>query len=76
MIQVITATFEDGVLKPNEPLDLLPHCRVRLSVEPLETVEEQACRQQAWETIETLWRVSTIDSQGERLTRQQLHDRG
>jgi predicted DNA-binding antitoxin AbrB/MazE fold protein len=24
MIQVITATFEDGVLKPNEPLHLPP----------------------------------------------------
>ncbi len=36
MIQVVSATFEDGVLKPDEPLQLLPHARVRLAVELLQ----------------------------------------
>jgi predicted DNA-binding antitoxin AbrB/MazE fold protein len=75
MIQVISATFEDGVLKPNEPLKLPPHTRVRLAVEPLEADEEVARRQRAWETVELLWQRSTIDSQGERLSRAQLHER-
>ena len=69
MIQVITATFEDGVLKPNEPLKLPPHSRVRLAVEPLEEDTEQARQQSAWETVEQLWQRSAIDSQGERLSR-------
>ena len=75
MIQVITATFEDGILKPNEPLALPQHSRVRLAVELLENDGEQAQRQKAWETLEQLWRQSTIDSQGERLSREQLHER-
>ncbi|HKI36966.1 MAG TPA: antitoxin family protein [Gemmataceae bacterium] len=75
MIQVITATFEDGVLKPNEPLKLPPHSQVRLAVEPLDEDDERVRRQHAWETVELLWRRSTIDSQGERLSRAQLHER-
>ncbi len=75
MTQFFTATFEDGVLKPHEPLSLLPHCRVRVAVEPLEDEETQLRRRQAWETIERLWRESTLDSGGERLTREQLHQR-
>ncbi len=34
-MQTITATFEDGVLKPKEPLDLPAHTEVRLTVEVL-----------------------------------------
>jgi predicted DNA-binding antitoxin AbrB/MazE fold protein len=75
MTQVITATFEDGVLKPNERLNLQPHSRVRVAVELLEDETEVALRQRAWETIERLWRECAIDSQGERLTREQLHER-
>jgi hypothetical protein len=32
-------------------------------------------RKEIWEGIEKLWRQSSIDSQGDRLTRDQLHDR-
>lgn len=75
MIQVIGATFEDGVFKPDENLSLLPHTRVRLLVEPLEDESNQIRGQTAWETLQRLWQESTIDSQGERLTREQLHER-
>ena len=75
MIQVVTATFEDGVLKPTEPLDLLPHSRVRVAVEPLEDSAELQRRQQAWQALEHLWQHMAIDSQGQRLTRDQLHER-
>jgi predicted DNA-binding antitoxin AbrB/MazE fold protein len=34
MSRVIHATFEDGVLKPDAPLDLAPRTRVRLTLEP------------------------------------------
>ncbi len=35
MTITVEATFEDGVLKPAEPLPLKPHDRVRLTVEAL-----------------------------------------
>jgi len=34
-MQTITATFEDGVLKPVEPLNLPAHAKVRLTIELL-----------------------------------------
>lgn len=34
-MQTITATFEDGVLKPAQPLDLPAQTRVRLTIEIL-----------------------------------------
>jgi predicted DNA-binding antitoxin AbrB/MazE fold protein len=34
-MQTITATFEDGVLKPTEPLNLPAHSEVRVTIELL-----------------------------------------
>ncbi len=34
-MKTITATFEDGVLKPIQPLDLPAHTQVRLTIEVL-----------------------------------------
>jgi predicted DNA-binding antitoxin AbrB/MazE fold protein len=34
-MQTITATFEDGVLKPMEPLNLPAHSQVRVTIELL-----------------------------------------
>ena len=34
-MQTITATFEDGVLKPTKPLDLPAHAQVRVTIELL-----------------------------------------
>jgi predicted DNA-binding antitoxin AbrB/MazE fold protein len=35
MSQVITATYTDGILKPDRPLNLSPGTRVRLTLESL-----------------------------------------
>jgi predicted DNA-binding antitoxin AbrB/MazE fold protein len=35
LVQTITATFEDGMLKPTQPLDLPAHAEVRLTIELL-----------------------------------------
>jgi predicted DNA-binding antitoxin AbrB/MazE fold protein len=75
MGQIVDATFENGVFKPDDRLDLPAHTRVRLIVEPLPADTEAARRQQAWEAVERLWQQSIIDSQGERLSRAQLHER-
>jgi predicted DNA-binding antitoxin AbrB/MazE fold protein len=34
-MQTITATFEDGVLKPTQPLNLPAHAEVRITIELL-----------------------------------------
>jgi predicted DNA-binding antitoxin AbrB/MazE fold protein len=34
-MHTITATYEDGVLKPNEPLNLPPRAEVRVTIELL-----------------------------------------
>ena len=72
MVQVTAATFENGVLVPDQPLNLSPHARVQLTVNPL---DDEACRQKAWEDLQRLWQTSTFDSKGDRLTREQLHER-
>ena len=74
MIEVITATFEDGVLKPDGPLNLPAHSRVRLVVQPLDEGTEER-RRQAWEALERLWQQSALDSGGARLSRDELHER-
>jgi predicted DNA-binding antitoxin AbrB/MazE fold protein len=74
MIQVVEATFEDGVFRPDRPLEMLSPTRVRLVVEPLDSVQ-QTISQHAWETARRLWQQAAISSQGHHLTREQLHDR-
>jgi predicted DNA-binding antitoxin AbrB/MazE fold protein len=39
-MQTITATFEDGVLKPTQPLNLPDHAHVRVTVELVERSDE------------------------------------
>ena len=74
MSQVIMATFEDGILKPDQKLDLPPRARVRLTIETLgDAATSDSDRD--WEELEKLWEESSIDSGGFRMTRDQLHER-
>jgi predicted DNA-binding antitoxin AbrB/MazE fold protein len=73
MQNVITATYQDGLLKPDQPLDLPARARVRLIVEVVED-PAPAC-DQAWQEFEDLCDESPLDSGGVRLTRDQLHER-
>ena len=73
MTQVISATFANGVFKPDERPDLPEQSKVRLVVE---TVEASAGRSdKAWADLQQIWRTSKFNSQGDRLTRDQLHER-
>jgi predicted DNA-binding antitoxin AbrB/MazE fold protein len=72
MDQSFLATFEDGVLKPHQPLGLLPHSQVRVTVE---LVDDSARTLDAWNDVEQLWKASKLNSAGDRLTREQLHER-
>ncbi|MBM3239413.1 DUF104 domain-containing protein [Candidatus Poribacteria bacterium] len=55
MSQIIDAIYEDGVLKPLEPLTLQEHIRVRIQISPIlarsEGIEEEYLRQQAEEIL-------------------------
>jgi predicted DNA-binding antitoxin AbrB/MazE fold protein len=74
MSQVVTATFENGVLKPAEPLALPENARVRLTID-LVIEEPKLTPAERLAALEELWRTSTLHSDGERLTRDQLHER-
>jgi predicted DNA-binding antitoxin AbrB/MazE fold protein len=73
MSQVITAIFENGLLKPDERLDWPAGTRVRLIVEAVASSPED--KEQAWQELEKLWDEAGVDSGGVRLTRDQLHER-
>ena len=70
-MQTIFATFEDGVLKPAQPLDLPDHAQVRLTIEPLvngQTVEERLA------AFDELMEIAKPHP-GPHLTRDELHER-
>lgn len=69
MSQTITATFENGVLKPDAKLALTAGARVRLTIEPLTDDE-------LWAELEQLMDETNVGSSGVRMTRDQLHERG
>ncbi len=73
MSQLITATFEDGVLKPRENLDLAAGTKVHLLVIPCST--GHSAEQDPLSELDRLCDDDPIDSGGARLTRDQLHER-
>lgn len=76
MAQVFSATFKDGVFKPDRQPMLADSARVRLVVEPIDGNGVDGARRDAsWAALQQLWNTSTLDSNGDRLTRDQLHER-
>ncbi len=73
MSQVITATVQDGVLKPDQDMGLSSGTKVRLTVELCQEVDRQPTL--ANDELDLLCDEFPIDSQGKRLTRDQLHER-
>ena len=74
MVQVLAATFKDGVFKPDERPALSDSARVRLVVETIDG-DESARRDESWAALRRLWQTSTFNSNGERLNRDELHER-
>jgi hypothetical protein len=74
MVQVLAATFKDGVFRPDQPPTLSDSVRVRLVVEPIDG-NESAQSGGSWAALEHLWSVSRLNSGGDRLNRDQLHER-
>lgn len=74
MVQVLAATFKDGVFKPDLQPALSESARVRLVVEPIDA-DESASADESWAALQNLWNSSKLNSGGDRLTRDQLHER-
>ena len=73
MTQIVTATFDQGVLRPDAPIQLAAGARVRLIVEPINS--QSVNPGEALDELDRLCEEVPIDSGGEKLTRDQLHER-
>lgn len=70
----VTATFVNGMLKPDQPLLLADQARVRLTIEPIEGWSQEGATA-AWESLKARLRERPIHGGGKRFTRDQLHER-
>ena len=75
MSQIIHATFQDGVLKPDVPLTLPSMTRVRLIVEPLTAEGDEPEEDTAMSELERIWVAIDVDSGRPPPSRDELHDR-
>ena len=77
MNQIIHATFEDGVLKPDVPLEFPMPARVRLIVESVTNSESRTTPEQSsvWDELDRVWDEVEIDSGAPLPSRDQLYDR-
>ncbi|MGA2032048.1 MAG: antitoxin family protein [Thermoguttaceae bacterium] len=73
MSQIILATVENGFLKPDREIGLAPGTKVRLTIEPYSDAVIQTA--QSCAALDELCEQLPVDSHGDRLTRDQLHDR-
>ena len=65
MSQIVTATYENGVLKPAEPLALPANAKVRLTVD-LVVEEQKLTPAERLAALEELWRTSSIEARQNR----------
>jgi predicted DNA-binding antitoxin AbrB/MazE fold protein len=72
MNQLINAVYENGVLKPEKPLNLPEGTRVQVYVESPPPATDMDC---AWEEWDRLCDEIRLDANVPRLTRDQLHER-
>jgi len=73
MSQVIFATVENGVLKPDREIGLSSGTKVRLTLELCQDALAQAT--QACDELDQLCDASPVGSRATKLTRDQLHER-
>jgi predicted DNA-binding antitoxin AbrB/MazE fold protein len=67
MEQVVTATLENGALKPDGPLNLPRRTGVRILIQAFQTPDE------TWEELQRLLKEAPINSGGGILNREQMH---
>ncbi len=74
MSQIIFATVEDGILKPDGQIGLSSGTKVRLTLQLCDDAVPEA--EQACDQLDHLCDKLPLDSGGTKLTRDQLHERG
>ena len=74
MTTQVTATFVNGMLKPDEALPLANQSRVRLTIEPIEDWSQETAIA-AWESLKARLRERPIHGGGKRFTRDEFHER-
>ena len=73
MNQVITATIEDGVLKPHQKIGLATGTKVRVTIEPCDDARAHVNR--ACDALDKLCEEFPVELHEPLLTRDQLHER-
>jgi predicted DNA-binding antitoxin AbrB/MazE fold protein len=68
----VTATFVNGILKPDQVLPLADQARVRLTIEPL---SERGDPMEAWQSLKAWIKQKPLHGLGRHLTRDELHER-
>ena len=68
----VTATFVNGILKPDQALPLADQARVRLTIEPL---SERVDPMEAWQSLKAWIKQKPLHGLGRHLTRDELHER-
>jgi hypothetical protein len=68
----VTATFVNGILKPDQVLPLAEQTRVRLTIEPLSDPVDPV---EAWQSLKTWIKQRPLYGLGRHLTRDELHER-
>lgn len=74
MTTQVTATFVNGMLKPDHDLPFADQSRVRLTIEPIEQWSQERALA-AWESLKARLRERPIHTGGKRFTRDELHER-
>ncbi len=74
MTTQVTATFVNGMLKPDQALPLAEQSRVRLTIEPIEQWSPETGRA-AWEALQAMIKERPLHLGGKRYTRDELHER-
>jgi predicted DNA-binding antitoxin AbrB/MazE fold protein len=74
MSQIIFATVENGLLKPDQEIGLSSGTKVRLTLEQCD--DETVPIKGACDDLDDLCDRFPVQSHGTRLTRDQLHERG
>ena len=76
MSKTLAATFINGALQFDEPVDLPDKSRVAVTIRPLSEDEElDSERDDAFESLLQLIRERPIHSGGRHFTREELHER-
>lgn len=72
MTAELTATVDNGVLRPDAVLPFPDRTRVKVTIETIAPVEDPAT---AWEALKARIRLRPVHAGGKHFTRDELHER-